>query len=35
MEPGRNRAGARKNPFAFQPDWVEHGANEVAFAFEK
>jgi len=35
MELARNRAVSRKNPFAFQPDWVEHWANEVEFAFEK
>lgn len=35
MELAEGRSVSKKNPFAFHPDWVEHWANEVEFAFEK
>ncbi|HEY8966841.1 MAG TPA: hypothetical protein VIM58_10380, partial [Candidatus Methylacidiphilales bacterium] len=35
MELAQDRSVSRKDPYAFHPDWVEHWANEVEFAFEK
>lgn len=35
MELARDRSVSKKNSRAFHPDWKEHWANEVEFAFEK
>lgn len=35
MELARKRSVSKKNSRAFHPDWKEHWANEVEFAFEK
>lgn len=35
MELAEGRSVSRQNLYAFHPDWVEHWANEVEFAFEK
>ena len=35
MELAEGRSVSRQNMYAFHPDWVDHWANEVEFAFEK
>jgi len=35
MELAEDRSVSKTNAYTFHPDWVEHWANEVEFAFEK
>ena len=35
MELAEDRSVSKKNPYTFHPEWVEHWANELEFAFEK
>jgi hypothetical protein len=35
MELAQGRSVSKQNPYAFQPDFVPHWANEVEFGFEK
>ena len=35
LEPAKDRGVAKPNSQAFHPDWAEHWANELEFAFEK
>jgi len=35
MELAEGRSVSKKNSYTFHPDWTEHWANEIEFAFEK